>query len=268
MNEGLHWWCSGALNVPWTWTWQPFPGVWAVVLLFLAGYTCALRRQGVTRRARMASGYLAILLVWAFLDWPLGALGAGYLASVHAVKFLVLAFLAPALFWSVFADEYDETSAPVQPGYGFAFLSALFFNIVVIVTHVPAVVDTLAATQFGSFFTDMLLIGAGLLFWRNAFKSWPLPNAPVKVLYIILGTLLHLGLGILFLLSPYPLYSIFELAPRVSEISARADQAMAGAVMLLVGSPLVFAIVGRVFTPYIRLRIQERNPTARNTPQP
>ncbi len=32
--------------------------------------------------------------MWAALDWPIGKLGAGYLASAHTIEFLLLTLLA------------------------------------------------------------------------------------------------------------------------------------------------------------------------------
>ncbi len=49
------------------------------------------------RKSRRAAFALAIFLLWASLDWPLGPLGASYLASVHMVQFLVVGIAAPAL---------------------------------------------------------------------------------------------------------------------------------------------------------------------------
>ena len=36
-----------------------------------------------------------MLLIWAALDWPIGALGAGYLASVHTLSYILLSLVAP-----------------------------------------------------------------------------------------------------------------------------------------------------------------------------
>ena len=101
----IAWWCSGTLGQPWRWEYRPLVGVWLLVALLAGAYVWALRRHvaatGGTYPAtrhyawRFGAG-LALLVVSS--DWPLGPLGAGYLASVAAVRTLLLTFgVAPLL---------------------------------------------------------------------------------------------------------------------------------------------------------------------------
>ena len=43
----------------------------------------------------MLTFLFGLLLVWAALDWPIGTLGGGYLASMHSVQWLMLSQVAP-----------------------------------------------------------------------------------------------------------------------------------------------------------------------------
>ena len=54
-------------------------------------------RTHAVSTGRRIGGWVAVVLVWLTLDWPGGPLGTGYLASVHAAQFLVLAMVAPPL---------------------------------------------------------------------------------------------------------------------------------------------------------------------------
>ena len=92
----MQWWGS-AQGLAWSWTWRPYVGVWILVGLLVAWYVRLARRSGgVTpgRRWVFAGGVASL---WIALDWPLGALAAGYLASVHMVQFLLVALIAPPL---------------------------------------------------------------------------------------------------------------------------------------------------------------------------
>lgn len=61
-------------------------------------YFLHLRRLDGSDRGRHAASFSSGLLVlWAALDWPLGPLGASYLASVHVLQFLLIALVAPPL---------------------------------------------------------------------------------------------------------------------------------------------------------------------------
>lgn len=83
----MQWWCS-ARDIAWTWTWQAYPGVWLFLALLLAGYLRVRRAVGQGDphlRGRTAPFIAGLALLWIALDWPVGPLGAGYLASVHMV---------------------------------------------------------------------------------------------------------------------------------------------------------------------------------------
>ena len=92
----MNWWCFAQPGTAWTWQWQPLIGVWLVMVLLIWGYQRLLSRTDDShepsrlRKSRRVAFALAIFLLWASLDWPLGPLGASYLASVHMVQFLVV----------------------------------------------------------------------------------------------------------------------------------------------------------------------------------
>ena len=93
----MTWWCS-ARGGPWDWAWQAYPGVWLLVAIVTAGYFWQLHRLAEPGAGRRAPVFLlGILLVWLAADWPLGPLGAGYLASVHTVQWLLFSLAAPPL---------------------------------------------------------------------------------------------------------------------------------------------------------------------------
>ncbi|HSG47188.1 MAG TPA: hypothetical protein VLA43_05140, partial [Longimicrobiales bacterium] len=80
----MQWWCA-AQGVPWTWRWQAYPGVWLFVLALAGGYRLLRGRFPETDRPRFRAWMfgLGVTALWIALDWPVGALGAGYLASLH-----------------------------------------------------------------------------------------------------------------------------------------------------------------------------------------
>ncbi len=249
----IQWWCA-AQGIPWTWSWQPYPGVWLAALALFTAYTVILRRSPYARERRnlVIAGYIGVFIVWLSLDWPIGPLGVGYLAFAHSLKFLLISFVATPLMWLPFSPKRSDPATWGGQGATSALLAGVFFNVVLILSHTPLVVDGLAESQLWSFVLDSLWLVAGVLFWRPIVGRNGLPQSMVKVLYIFLGTLSHTGLGMFFLLSRYPHYRVFELAPRVEHLSARVDQALAGALMLLAGTPIVFLILGIVFSQVAR----------------
>lgn len=254
----MQWWCS-AQGEPWTWGWQAYPGVWVFVGLLAYGYYRLVRwtadvHSGHWRLGTHVGFFVSgLVALWLALDWPIGALGAGYLASVHMVQFLVLGMIVPPL---LLYGIPDATFAQLPPRFlrairPFTRPAAAFvgFNLMVIVTHMPGVVDSLMTTQLGSFLIDVAWLVGGLVFW------WPVAAAVggsqlrelAKVGYLGLQLIAMKPIFVYLTFSTYPQYATYELAPRVHNIGARADQQMAGLLMEVGGMIIILLAVGAVF---------------------
>ena len=254
----MQWWCS-AQGVAWSWTWQPYVGVWLFVLALALAYRLLVRRtppREDRRRRRAASWYGGVLLLWLALDWPVGALGAGYLASVHMLQFLLIAMAAPPLLLYGLPTPALRALARrrrVEPALRFLtnpIAAILLFNAVVVATHWPSVVDTLMASQLGSFSLDMAWLAAGLLFW------WPLvcevPSRPrfsdvARVGYLIANTIFLTAPFAFLTFAELPFYATYELAPPVSGLPTRTDQQLAGLLMKLGGGAILWTAVTVLF---------------------
>jgi hypothetical protein len=115
-------------------------------------------------------------------------------------------------------------------------------------THLPAVVDPLMATQLGSFAIDMLWLGGGLIFWWPVVVGTPGGSQLrelAKVGYLGLQLIAMKPVFVYLTFSRFPQYATYELAPRVSSISARADQQMAGLLMEVAGMIIILHRGGR-----------------------
>jgi putative copper resistance protein D len=119
-----------------------------------------------------------------------------------------------------------------------------------LVTHLPRVVDGFMSSQLGAFALDASWLVAGLAFW------WPLVirrsggvrfPAPMRMLYLFFGTQVHLYIAMWLLLAEFPVYATYELAPRVTGLSALQDQQVAGGLMLGLGGPFVLAAITALF---------------------
>ena len=269
----MQWWCS-ANSGPWTWTPVAYPGVWLFVLVTAALYW-KYSRAAETPRGTKLAGWCGVVLLWLSLDWPAGPLAAGYLASVHAAQFLIVALIAPPLIligaryglaaglrtqdaglrtqdaglrtldsgrWTQDAGLWTQVTHPLVAG--------IAFNIVVIATHVPRVNDALMPLQFGAFLVDIAWFVSGLWFW------WPLivpvparPRfvVPLRMLYLFLGTLVHTGIAMVMLVYDHPMYGVYELAPRATGMSALTDLKVAGGIMELGGVAVIFGVLTVMF---------------------
>ncbi len=269
----MTWWCS-AQGAPWDWSWQAYPGVWLVVVLLLAAYWVGRRsvlQRGVPPgevRARSVSYILGVIVFWAAADWPLGPLGTGYLVSVHTVQYLLLTMVVPPLL--LHGLHPDMLRGLLRRSWAFRMarfltrplIAFLVFNVVLVATHLPSFVDVVKVTQVGSFAVDMAWLGAGFLFWWQVLG--PLPELepmgyPGRIVFLLANVFIPTVPASFLTFADYPLYAVYELAPRVSGLSATQDQQIAGLTMKIAGGLLIFGTASVLFFRwYLREERQER----------
>lgn len=274
----MTWWCS-AQGIPWDWSWRPYPGVWLFIALAVIGYVAALRTWkpdplvGETltvRVSHVASYSIGILVLWIAADWPIGTLGAGYLVSLHAVRYLMFALVAPPLLlrgippWvlrGMLRGRWTWLLARVLSRPLPAFV---VFNLVMLGTHLPTVVDTLGGSQLGSFAIDMAWLLSGLVFWWPVMGRLPELNPlsyPARILYLICNVFIPTVPAAFLTFADYPIYALYELAPPVGDLSATTDQQLAGLTLKVVGGLIIFGTASVLF---FRWQRQEDDITTRS----
>lgn len=256
----MQWWCS-ATGEPWTWGWQAYPGVWAFVA-FAAWMAWRAIGAEPADRSRRVTAVAAIALLWLTLDWPVGPLGTGYLAWVHALQFISLAMVVPPLLLRALPHESLHDVLAQRPrltnaigGVTQPVVAAVLFTMVMVATHVPRVVDAVMQFQLGAFALDLAWLLSGLVFWWPVVVRYPERagfNPIFRILYIFLGTQPHLFIAMWLLLSDFPVYATYELAPRVTGLTALQDQQVAGGIMIGIAEPIVFAFIAYVFFKWAR----------------
>lgn len=257
------WWCS-AQTAAWEWNWQAYPGVWIFIAVIALAYG-GLRRWVRARHAdaaalggagNLASFFGGLLALWLALDWPIGALGAGYLASVHMLQFLLIALIAaplmlhglpPGVYRSLAANTRALTVLKwaTHPIIVFFVYAAVVYS-----THAPTVNDTLMETQLGSFVIDTLWLAGSILFWWPVVVPVPerrVFHPVVKVAYLTASAILMTPLFLFLTFAEQPVYAIYELSPQVHGISALEDQALAGLMMKIAGGLLLMVALSIVF---------------------
>ena len=265
-TSGIQWWCS-AQTAAWTWTWRAYPGVWLLVLSLAAAYWLIVRRANGGTRWFVAG----LVVLWLALDWPIGALGAGYLASVHMVQYLMIALIVPPLLLKGIPPsalrrlEGSATERVIrvvtQP------LVALgVFNFVLIFTHLPGTVDAWMRTQIGSFGIDMLWLSAGLIFWWPVVLPVPARRwfgYPLKMGYLFIAMVANTLPFAFLTYGELPFYGIYELSPPFPGPSAREDQQIAGILMKVGGGAIMWTVITILFFRWYnaeeRTDAEERN---------
>jgi len=266
----MTWWCS-ARDVAWTWTWQAYPGVWLFVLAIAAGFYLLIRRlaprhapSGRPPLQRAEAGWFALGLVilWLASDWPIGALGAGYLLTVHTAQWILYTLVIPPFLllgvpaWLPLAAPAESRGGRLLRVLARPVVALLITDAILLGSHLPPVVDGFRRTQFGSFTVDLAWLVGGLVMW------WPVlaPNPaisrvsyPWKIGYLFLSTLVPIVPAAFLTYADYPLYALYELAPRINEISAITDQQAAGLIMKAVADPIIWLAMAIVFFRWQRV---------------
>ncbi len=260
----MRFWCS-AQGVAWTWTWQPYVGVWLMVLFLgiayvrlVRGTTGARPRAGSWRTWSFAAG---LLVLWVALDWPVGALAAGYLASLHMVQFLLVGLVGPPLLllgvpeasWGALRRRRRLVAGLRRATHPLAAI--VVFNLVLVLTHWPLVVDGLMGSQAGSFLIDTLWILGGTILWWPV--AAPVPERPgfgypLKMAYLIAVTITSTIPFLYLTFTSLPVYATYELAPPIAGITKRQDQQLAGLLMKLGGAIVLWTGIGVLFFRWYR----------------
>lgn len=276
----MRWWCS-AVAEKWTWAPRPYLGVWILCLGLAAAYWRSWTQhedQWVPdqrdRRRPLWFG-LGLLALWVASDWPVGALGGSYLASVHMLQYMIYTLAAAPLLmlgtpeWLGRRILAATRLRTVYLAVAKPLVAALISNFVLIATHAPVTVDLLRSSQLGSFLLDMIWLVAGFILWTPIIS--PLPeaqarSAPIKLVYLFAAAaLMPMIPGGFLTFSPLPLYATYELAPRVG-IEALDDQQMAGVAMKVGNLPVIWTVMAVIWFRWYRREAGDQRPTVVRDP--
>ena len=249
------WWCSGTPGQVWTWRYTPFLGVWAVVAVLLGGYVRAHRRAGRPLETRLLRRWIAGVAAIALVsEWPIGALGAGYLASLGIVRYIGITFVAAPLLLSAIPTWLLDRWLPHGSARWAVVrwltrwpVALLLFNAVLFGTHLPGAIDTLKIYQLGSFAVDVAHLGAALVWWFPAMRREPERGGirePVRAFYLFASSMLMFVPATFLAFSPLPLYGLYELAPPLwLGFDPLRDQQLAGVLMNVVGGLVLWTVI-------------------------
>ena len=261
----MEWW-PVAGGETWTWAWRAYPGVWLFIAVLGGAYVLLVRAERERSRRRGEAGIEdwriglfagGLVLLWASLDWPLGAMAAGYLATANAAQDLLVTLGAAPLMLLGLPPSRDRQRQPAsllvraRGVLGQPIIAAVVFGVALMVTHLPGVVDALRPHAVGSFAITSAWLLSAVVLWTPL--AGPLAGRH-RLSYF--GALLYLAVpfvfpkiaGAFFVFADRPLYEVYTNAPRVfDDVSAMQDQHVAGFVMWVIGSLMVVAALGALF---------------------
>jgi len=249
--------------------WAPHPEVWLLVGAIAAGYAVALKRLGprlapagsaVVTRFQITTFSAGLLAVWVASDWPIHDLAERYFFWVHMVQHTTYAIIAaPLLLMGTPAWLARWLLSPRWLLRTVRYLSrlipaTLIFNFVIIVTHIPVVVDASLHHALLHFGLHALILVSSLIVWMPLLS--PLPEVPrlqplARMLFLFLQSVVPTVPASFLTFGDHPLYKFYETVPRLWGISALDDMRFAGLIMkILVGFSLWITITVVFFRWY------------------
>lgn len=222
-------------------SWTLSPGAIVLLLAVTAAYAVRWRRSGdpAWRLALFAGGILAVA---AAIVSPLDRL-AEQLMSMHMVQHILLLDIAPILIilglTKVILRPVTRRFVRVERSAGLlmhpAFAVVLYAG-TMWAWHVPALYDAALRNAGLHVFEHLTMAFAGGLYWwhvlspiRPRMRMTGLgPAAYMASTKILLG-----ALGVMLTFAPESFYAFYERQPDFWGLSARDDQALAGAIMAI-----------------------------------
>src|SRR5207248_3903171 len=203
------------------------------------------------------AGVLALLVA---SDYPIHDLAERYLFSVHMVQHTVYSVIAtPLLLMGTPAWLARWLLSPRWLLRSVRYLSRLIpatilFNLVIITTHVPLVVNASLRHALLHFAIHALIVVSSLIVWMPLLS--PLPEVPrlqplARMLFLFLQSVVPTVPASFLTFGDRPLYKFYETVPRLWGLSALDDMRFAGLIMkVLVGFSLWITITVVFFRWY------------------
>jgi putative membrane protein len=245
------------------WRFQAHVEVWLLMIAIIGSYVYAIKVIGprvvtngpVVTRRQIQSFTAGALIMWIASDWPMHDIAEEYLYSVHMLQHMMLSYFVPPLM--LLATPKWLFDAVFGSGRGYRaikFLSrapvaGLLFNVMVMVAHIPDVVNRSVSNGPLHYSLHILLVVTSLLMWMPVCG----PEKPFCLQYG--GMMIFL-----FLMSVIPtvpaawltfaegsVYKHYDIPVRVWGLSVTTDQQLAGAVMKSAGSLFLWSIIVVIF---------------------
>jgi putative membrane protein len=245
------------------WRFQFHPEVWLLIAFVIGSYTYAIRVIGrrvnptgeLVTRGQIRAFVAAVLLLWVASDWPMHDIAEEYLYSVHMVQHMVLSYFVPPLVWlATPAWLFDVVvgggrARPVVRFLSRPPIAGVLFNLVVMITHIPALVNRSVSNGPLHYSLHVLVVVSSLLMWIPVLgpdKSWHMGYGG-KMIYLFLMSVVPTVPAGWLTFAEGVVYRSYDIPVRVWGISATVDQQLAGAVMKLGGSIFLWTVITYMF---------------------
>ena len=245
-------------------SWKLDPIQLAPALLLAWGYW--FRRRELVRRGRRVSRlralsfYAGVAVIVLAVTSPIDTVGEERLFWVHMVQHLLLGDVAPLLIvLGLTGALLRPLLAPramrplrglLHPGVALPVWAVNLY-----IWHLPALYEAALRHPVVHALEHTLFIAAGAAMWAAVVEPLPGPawfGTGWKAAYTLAVRAIQTGLANVFLWASVGFYDFYAAGERLSGLSARDDQAIAGGIMLLEGAVVTLLVFAWLFLRWTR----------------
>jgi putative membrane protein len=252
-----------AIVNPEPWRFQQHIEVWVLIVAVVASYTYAVRKIGprivttgeVVTRKQLTAFIAGVLMLWLASDWPIHDISEEYLYSVHMFQHMMYSYFVPPLvllatpYWLFDLIFSSSRSRRVINFLTKPVIAGVLFNLVIMITHIPALVNQSVSNGPLHYALHVLVITSSLLMWFSVCgpdKQRHLSYGG-KTIYLFLMSVVPTVPAAWLTFAEGAVYKHYDIAVRVWGLSVTTDQQVAGAIMKTGGSIFLWSIIVFIF---------------------
>lgn len=199
--------------------------------------------------------FAGILVLWMAADAPVHDISENFLFSVHMTQHTLFSLVAPPMILLGIPRWLYRLMLPprllaVIHRLTKPLLALILFNVVVVVTHAPGLVNLSVRSEFAHFLIHTVLFVSAVIMWLPVVQPFPMTarlSEPGKMMYLFGQSILPTVPASFLTFAQEPIFSSYASFPRLWGISAVDDQMMAGLIMKIGGGLLLWSIIAVIF---------------------
>ena len=258
------------------WRYQLHLEVWLLTAFLIGSYIYVVRVLGpravpagepiVTRR-QLTCFIAGILIMFLSTDWPVHDIAEEYLYSVHMSQHMALTYFMPPLVVLATPEWFVRTLVGNGRAYRalrfftFPVRAGLLFNLGVVISHIPGVVNASVSNGPLHYFVHVLLVLTSILMWMpvcGPLKELQMAPMP-KMIYLFLNSVVATIPAGWLTFAEGVVYKHYNIPTRVWGVSVSNDQQIAGAIMKLGGSIFLWTIIVAMFVKHFVKTFRDEN---------
>jgi putative membrane protein len=194
-------------------------------------------------------------MLWLASDWPIHDISEEYLYSVHMFQHMMYSYFVPPLvllatpYWLFDLIFSSSRSRRVINFLTKPVIAGVLFNLVIMITHIPALVNQSVSNGPLHYALHVLVITSSLLMWFSVCgpdKQRHLSYGG-KTIYLFLMSVVPTVPAAWLTFAEGAVYKHYDIAVRVWGLSVTTDQQVAGAIMKTGGSIFLWSIIVFIF---------------------